>query len=201
MRLLIALALFAGCEKKKQDEPAPLPTPPAVAPRTPVIAESGLPSECDEYRRTIEALHKCEKMPKQSIEALKQGFEQMSLGWRNVESMPAEARKAMADGCKAGTDALKQASSTMCGVEQLESDVPPECDEYRRMIDVVQKCEKLPLAARDALKQGFDQISKTWMRDQSMPADQRRALVDGCKQAAGALKQVAANSCDLEKSQ
>ena len=197
MRLLIVLALLGGCEKKKHDEPV-RELQPQAAPKYPV--ESGLPRECDEYRRTIEAITKCEKMPKESIAALKAGLDSLSHGWTTVDAMPAAARMALAQGCKQGTDALKQATAALCGLEQpLESDVPPACDEYRRMINTIQHCEKLPLAARESLKQGFEQISKTW-RDQSMPADQRRALADACKQATDALKQVAANGCDLEKS-
>jgi hypothetical protein len=215
VRLLIALALLAGCEKKKHDEPTRPPmeqpavaprTPvvaveqqPAVAPRTAVVAENGLPSECAEYGRAIEALTKCDKIPKQSIDALKQGFDQMAQGWRNIASYPPEARKAMTEGCKSATDMLKQATSARCGVEQalVEADVPPACDEYRRMTDLIMKCDKLPSQARDAVKQGYDQISQTWTR-RSVPASERAKIVQGCKQATDALKQAAANACDLE---
>jgi len=129
-----ALALTlgaAGCKKKEEtkvdDKMAPTtPTTPTTEtkPADPAAAKptegtpapaGDLPAECTEYKATIEKLASCDKMPQQSRDALKQGYDAMSQGWANVGSMPAEAKKAMADGCKQGTDALKQAAGAMCG--------------------------------------------------------------------------------------
>jgi hypothetical protein len=82
---------------------------------TPPAPGGDLPAECNDYKAMIEKLASCDKMPQQSRDALKQGYDAMATGWANVGSMPAEAKKAMADGCKQGTDALKQAAGAMCG--------------------------------------------------------------------------------------
>jgi hypothetical protein len=128
---------LAGCKKKKEepktdtpaakttddkpamdkpmDKPADKPADPAAAPAGGAAAGGDLPAECNEYKTMIEKLASCEKMPQQSRDALKQGYDAMSQSWANVGAMPPEAKKAMADGCKQATDALKQAASAMCG--------------------------------------------------------------------------------------
>jgi hypothetical protein len=125
----VAMALtlgVAGCKKKAaeqkpadtaakptEDKPADKPT--EDKPADPAAGGGDVPAECNEYKAMIEKLAGCEKMPQQSRDALKQGYDAMSQGWANVGAMPAEAQKAMADGCKQGTDALKQAAGAMCG--------------------------------------------------------------------------------------
>ena len=123
----------AGCKKKEEkkaadpamttDKPVdpnakpadPKPVDPATKPTEGAPPTGDLPTECNDYKAMIEKLASCDKMPQQSRDALKQGYDAMSQGWANIGSMPAEAKKAMADGCKQGTDALKQAAGAMCG--------------------------------------------------------------------------------------
>src|SRR5689334_14577993 len=110
----LALSLgAAGCKKKEaaktDDKMAPAGDP-KPADTTGAAPAGDLPAECNDYKAMIEKLASCDKMPQQSRDALKQGYDAMSQGWANVGSMPAEAKKAMADGCKQGTDALKQAA-------------------------------------------------------------------------------------------
>jgi hypothetical protein len=76
-------------------------------------AAGGLPPSCVEYKEIISKLSTCDKMPKESRDALKQGFDAMEQGWANIGSMPPESIKALDDGCKQGVDALKQAAKTM----------------------------------------------------------------------------------------
>ena len=124
----------AGCKKKeekktetttevktttetKATDPAK-PADPAAKPAegtAPAAGGGDLPAECTEYKGMIEKLASCDKMPQQSRDALKQSYDAMSQGWANVGAMPAEAKKAMADGCKQGTEALKTAAGAMCG--------------------------------------------------------------------------------------
>jgi hypothetical protein len=116
----------AGCRRRKKEDRQrpgrptgedadPKPADPAAKPTEGAPATGDLPAECNDYKAMIEKLASCEKMPQQSRDALKQGYDAMSQGWANVGAMPAEAKKAMADGCKQGTDALKQAAGAMCG--------------------------------------------------------------------------------------
>lgn len=67
--------------------------------------------------------------------------------------------------------------------------LPAECDEYKAAIDALAKCDKLPQATRDALKQSYDQTSAAWA---SVPAEGKAALGTACKSAADAVKQSAA---------
>lgn len=136
----LTFTLAAGCKKKEEkkaddkamttDKPAdtaakPDEAKPADTAAKPADGEGSaaapaggggdLPSECNEYKEMVEKLATCDKMPQQSRDALKQSYDAMSQGWANVGAMPEEAKKAMADGCKQGTDALKQAAAAMCG--------------------------------------------------------------------------------------
>lgn len=82
----------------------------------PAAAGGGdLPQECQDYKGAMEKLAACDKMPQASKDALKQGYDAMSQGWANISSLPPEAKKAMADGCKQGTDALMQSGKALCG--------------------------------------------------------------------------------------
>jgi len=68
-------------------------------------------------------------------------------------------------------------------------DLPAECKDYQAAIEALAKCEKLPQATRDALKQSYEQTSAAWA---SVPAEGRAALGTACKSAADAVKQSAA---------
>ncbi|MBA3394108.1 MAG: hypothetical protein H0T89_15785 [Deltaproteobacteria bacterium] len=142
-KLSILFAIFAmtttlgvaGCKKKEEaktdvpaakttDETKPADTAKPADPATPATpattptsnaASADLPAECAEYKGMMEKLASCEKMPQQSRDALKQGFDAMSASWANAAAMPPEAKQAMADGCKQGAEALKTAAAAQCG--------------------------------------------------------------------------------------
>ena len=73
--------------------------------------------------------------------------------------------------------------------------LPPECADYKALVDKLATCEKLPQASRDMLKKTFDDTSKAWANMDKLPADAKAALVGGCKQGADALKQSAGAAC------
>lgn len=68
-------------------------------------------------------------------------------------------------------------------------DLPAECADYKAAIESLAKCDKLPQATRDALKQSYEQTSAAWA---SIPAEGKAALGTACKAAADAVKQSAA---------
>lgn len=68
-------------------------------------------------------------------------------------------------------------------------DLPAECGEYKAAIEALAKCDKLPQATRDALKQSYDQTSAAWA---TIPAEGKAALGTACKSAADTVKQSAA---------
>jgi hypothetical protein len=71
-------------------------------------AGGDLPAECGEYKAAIEALAKCDKLPQQTRDALKQSYEQTSTAWASV---PAEGKAALATACKSAADAVKQSAA------------------------------------------------------------------------------------------
>ena len=73
--------------------------------------------------------------------------------------------------------------------EAKAGDLPAECNDYKAAIEALAKCDKLPQATRDALKQSYDQTSAAWA---SVPAEGKAALGTACKSAADAVKQSAA---------
>jgi hypothetical protein len=73
--------------------------------------------------------------------------------------------------------------------------LPPECVEYKSLVDKLATCEKLPQASRDMLTKTFDDTSKAWEDIDKLPADAKAALAGGCKQGADALKQSAGAAC------
>ena len=73
--------------------------------------------------------------------------------------------------------------------ETKAGDLPAECNDYKAAIEALAKCDKLPQATRDALKQSYDQTSAAWA---SVPAEGKAALGTACKSAADAVKQSAA---------
>ena len=68
-------------------------------------------------------------------------------------------------------------------------DLPAECADYKAAIEALAKCDKLPQATRDALKQSYEQTSAAWA---NVPAEGKAALGTACKSAADAVKQSAA---------
>ncbi len=78
-------------------------------------AGGSLPKECQDYTAAMEKLAKCDKMPAATKDAMKQGFDAMKQGWAQLDGLPPEALKAMADGCKQGADALMTSGKALCG--------------------------------------------------------------------------------------
>ena len=74
------------------------------------------------------------------------------------------------------------------GTAPAGGELPAECKEYQTAIESLAKCDKLPQATRDALKQSYEQTSAAWA---SVPAEGRAALGTACKAAADAVKQSA----------
>jgi beta-aspartyl-peptidase (threonine type) len=71
-------------------------------------AEStGIP-ECDDYIAAVEKLGRCDKLPQAARDAMQDGVDQQRESWKHLDS---EGRRNSAQACRAGTDAIRQASS------------------------------------------------------------------------------------------
>lgn len=103
------------------------------------------------------------------------------------ETKPAETKPAETKPAETKPDETKPAETKP--TEAKAGDLPAECADYKAAIDALAKCDKLPQATRDALKQSYDQTSAAWA---SVPAEGKAALGTACKSAADAVKQSAA---------
>lgn len=119
MRLLIALALLAACEKRDESPVALPPDPPAKPAAKPKLdiapeAPENLPPACARYRLLIARLAQCEKMEESVREALRQAFRTVEDAFQQLGSMPPESLKHVDAGCQQGVDALEAIADTMC---------------------------------------------------------------------------------------
>jgi hypothetical protein len=114
---------LGGCPKKNEDKKTteaakPAETKPAetTKPEETKPAETtpagNLPAECADYKAMVEKLATCEKMPKESRDALKQSFDAAAPTWANVTP---ETKATVAESCKKGAEALKAAAASTCG--------------------------------------------------------------------------------------
>lgn len=75
----------------------------------PAAAAGDVPAECADYKAQMEKLMGCEKA-KAAAGAMKESFDTM---WKSIEAAPAEAKAAMASGCKTAADSIKTTLTTM----------------------------------------------------------------------------------------
>jgi hypothetical protein len=66
-----------------------------------------LPTECTEYRATIERIRTCEALPQSTRDALTQAYQQASSGWATASP---EARESLAASCRSANEAIKQSA-------------------------------------------------------------------------------------------
>jgi hypothetical protein len=92
----------------KPDDKAAKPDDKAAKPDDKAPAAGDLPAECGEWKDAIAKLESCQKLSQQSREALKQAYDAASTGWSNL---PADGKAGVAQACKAGVDAVKQAAA------------------------------------------------------------------------------------------
>lgn len=89
----------------------------AAAEQDPAAAHAMDPTkvsvECQAYMRAMHGFQSCEKVPRESRDAMKQGEDAMVAAFATPQDMPAEAKAAMADACRQGTDALVKAAAAM----------------------------------------------------------------------------------------
>lgn len=105
------VALMTGCPTQGVAPSVTLRPAKAVSKGMP----PGMPPECQRYFQIMERMGHCEKLPKESRDALRQGFDAAADAFKDSANLPPDAKKAMADACKQGSDALEQAmSSTGC---------------------------------------------------------------------------------------
>ena len=95
--------------------PAPPPvTPPPIAP-PPGALPTTIEAACAGYLARMDRFMACDKVPKESRDAARQGIDAMKQAWTQAGQMPPEAQTAMADACKQAEDALAQAmTATGC---------------------------------------------------------------------------------------
>jgi hypothetical protein len=164
-------------------------------------AATGVP-ECDEYLTRMDGCAK--KMGDKGGEGVTKMANMMRDSWKDdvkdeqkKAAMPAMCKSAVKDmakqlpDCDWGVAAAPAAApaGAPAAAPAAAGDLPAECNDYKAAIEALSKCDKLPQATRDALKQSYDQTSAAWA---SVPAEGRASLGTACKAAADAVKQSAA---------
>jgi hypothetical protein len=110
--LLVVLVACGGTEKKPAPAPAPIANAaPAPAPAPPPRRRRLVPSECVAYGEIITRVVACAALPQESRDAVAASYAQMMSGLDN--EMPPESYEAIADGCKAATDGMRQTLNAM----------------------------------------------------------------------------------------
>ena len=71
--------------------------------------------ECDDYKAAMEKLASCDKFDATMKATFKTAYEATSASWANLKDLPAEARAALATGCKTSADAITTAGKAACG--------------------------------------------------------------------------------------
>ncbi len=72
--------------------------------------------------------------------------------------------------------------------------IPAACAEYKKLVDRLMRCDKMPQASRDAMKQGYDAMAISM---EGTAGEQRLAMEQGCKYATDAVRSTLANwGCD-----
>lgn len=95
-----------------------------------------------------------------------------------------------ADGSAGAADGSAGSAAGSGSAAAATGDVPPDCAEYKMLIEKLATCDKMPVASRDALKQGFAAMEKSWAN-----ADAKATLGEACKQAVVSVKAAATQTC------
>lgn len=127
-------------------------------------------------------IQKCQQMmTKEQRDAMAKALE---------SAMPTEPAGSAEQGSGSGSAEAGSGSAPAAA-----ADLPPECADYKALIEKLATCEKLPQASRDMLTRTFEATSKAWTNIEKLPDSAKAALVTGCKQGADALKQAAGATC------
>jgi hypothetical protein len=120
----VAPAPTTAVEKEPATPPAPVPPPEPSPPEPQPIASGGQPAgsgvlECDEYIGVLTQMETAcvDKMPREAIDAMKQGRDAMLQSMPDWSSMDDATRtstqQTMSEACTQARDALRQASVSL----------------------------------------------------------------------------------------
>ena len=117
-------------------------------------------------------------------------------GWKKLRGAK---KAAAARACGKDADALAATLTTQTCLPSPDapgSTGVPECDAYIATLERYVQCAKVPVEAKQAVQQAIPQLLDGWkqLRDPGVAPEVRRATADACRQAAGALRQAAAQT-------
>ncbi len=95
---------------------------------------------------------------------------------------------AAAGGGSAGSDMAKPAEPAAGGAA---STGVKECDDLMAAYEKLFKCDKMPAAAKDAQKQGFEAMKSGWAQLKDAPQASKDAAATGCKASMDGIAQSA----------
>jgi hypothetical protein len=86
-------------------------------------------------------------------------------------------------------------TSKAAGPPTVAENLPAECGNYKAMIEKLASCDKMRQSSRDALRRGYDAISRSWTNIGSQSAEATKVMADRCKQGMDTTKQAAGTMC------
>ena len=106
------------------------------------------------------------------------------------EAMGKCIAKLYSDNTGAGIGATIAAAGGSTDFAEIQG-IPPSCEDYRQTLMKLSNCSKFPEASRKALADGWKAMTDAWKMTSSntVPPEAVKAMDDGCKQGADALKQ------------
>jgi hypothetical protein len=151
-----------------------------------------------DFMKSMEEKYKGDKKPDEDM--MKIG-EDMAKCMSDAMAGGAGAGGGEASGSAAASGSGSASGSDTGGGAAASADTGvPECDDYLKSFDKYMSCDKIPQQAKDASKQGIEQMKQGWamLKDPNVPPEAKKAAGDACKQAVDALKQSAsAMGCSL----
>lgn len=112
--------------------------------------------------------------------------------------MLAAASSQAARDCNVQLTAPQRETFEAAIAEARASAWPPRCVSYVAMIEKLIVCDHMPVASRDALRQGKDEMVASWRQSlKTLPEAARAALAQGCQDGADALVREAGKLCGL----
>ncbi len=115
-----------------------------------------------------------------AITLLLVSFSLVGCGKKDGDKAPPAADKPAVTAPATTTPAANPAPA---GAKPTAADLPPECKTFTDRMELLMKCDKLPIDGRESMRRGYDQMLKAMV-----DLGDIKAMVDGCKQGEDSLK-------------
>jgi hypothetical protein len=153
---------------------------------------SGMPA-CDQVRALATIKAQCSTLPSESRGETLAGVD---ADWKAWSKLKGKKKKTQAAACKAQVETLTTEVDACMGVSLASSTGLADCDALIGAYQQLAQCQALPQDTRDAMGQAIEAMRQGWGDISKMDDATKRAMNDGCKQGADAIRQsISATGC------